>query len=70
MTDKSTFKQDFLYNYAAQKKGFLQSNTTITAKIYKNIALSLSFQLDHRDTVAKGKNPLNTITTTNIVYTL
>jgi putative salt-induced outer membrane protein YdiY len=70
ITDKSTFKQDFLYNYAAQKKGFLQSNTTITAKIYKNIALSLSFQLDHRDTVSTGKNPLNTITTTNIVYTL
>ena len=70
VTDISTFKQDLLYNYAAKKKGYLQSNTTLTAKIYKNIALSLSFQLDYRDLVKKGNNNINTITTTNIVYTL
>lgn len=69
-TDKSNFKQNILYNYDQKNRSIYQSISAVSVEVYKNFKLQLSFQLNGTTLVTPGKSNINTITSTNIMYTL
>ncbi|MFT4694199.1 MAG: putative salt-induced outer membrane protein YdiY [Francisella sp.] len=68
--DKSNFKQNILYNYDQKNKSIYQGISALSVELYKNFSLQLTFQLNGTTLVTPGKNNINTITSTNIMYTL
>ncbi|GMN89167.1 DUF481 domain-containing protein [Francisella sciaenopsi] len=69
-TDKSNFKQNFLYNFDQTNKSIYQSISALSVELYKDLSLQLTFQLDGTTLVAPGKHQINTITSTNIMYNI
>jgi putative salt-induced outer membrane protein YdiY len=74
-TKDSSFKEDFIVNYAYQNNNtgnpnvfIYQSNTILSAKLYKNLSLQLQFQLNSTNVGLPGKLPITTITTTALAY--
>ncbi|QIW09165.1 DUF481 domain-containing protein [Francisella sp. LA112445] len=74
-TKDSSFKEDFIVNYAYQNNNTVnpnvfiyQSNTILSAKLYKNLSLQLQFQLNGTNVSQPGKLPITTITTTALAY--
>ena len=69
-TDKSNFKQNILYNYDQKNKSIYQGISALSVELYKNFSLQLTFQLNGTTLVTPGKSNINTITSTNIMYSL
>lgn len=69
-SDKSNFKQNILYNYDSKNKAIYQSISALSVKLYDHFSLQLTFQLNGTTLVVPGKENINTITSTNIMYTL
>ena len=67
--DKSNFKQNLLYNYDQKNKSIYQSISALSFQIYKNFSVQLTYQLNGTTVVAPGKSDINTLTSTNIMYT-
>ncbi|AXA33369.1 DUF481 domain-containing protein [Francisella adeliensis] len=69
-TDKSNFKQNLLYNYDQKNRSVYQSISALSVELYKNFSLQLTFQLNGTTLVVPGKENINTLTSTNIMYNL
>jgi len=69
-TDKSNFKQNILYNYDQKNSSIYQGISALSVELYKNFSLQLTFQLNGTAVVTPGKSDINTITSTNIMYSL
>ena len=67
-TDKSNFKQNILYNYDQKNSSIYQGISALSVELYKNFSLQLTFQLNGTTVVTPGKSDINTITSTNIMY--
>ena len=68
-SEKSNFKQNILYNYDRKNRSIYQSISALSVKLYKNFSIQLTFQLNGTTLVISGKSDINTITSTNIMYT-
>ena len=67
--------EDFIVNYSYQNNNTVnpnvfiyQSNSILSAKLYKNLSLQLQFQLNGTNVTQPGKQPITTITTTALAY--
>ncbi|ASG68945.1 hypothetical protein fh0823_23710 [Francisella halioticida] len=74
-TKDSSFREDFIVNYAYQDNNTVnpnvfiyQSNAILSVKLYKNLSLQLQFQLNGTNVSLPGKQPITTITTTALAY--
>ncbi|API85865.1 DUF481 domain-containing protein [Francisella uliginis] len=74
-TENSSFKEDFIVNYSYQNNNTInpnvfiyQSNSILSAKLYKNLSLQLQFQLNGTNVTQPGKQPITTITSTALAY--
>jgi putative salt-induced outer membrane protein len=67
ITDNTAFEDTFLME-AGSKNTYLQNDAGLAVSMTKKMALKVGFQVRHNSDVQPGVKKLDTLTTTNLVY--
>lgn len=69
ITDNTSFEDTFLME-AGSKNSYLQNDAGVAVSVTRKLALKVGFQLRHNSDVLPGVRKSDTLTTTNLVYSL
>jgi putative salt-induced outer membrane protein len=69
ITDNTSFEDTFLME-AGSKNSYLQNDAGVAVSVTRKLALKVGFQLRHNSNVLPGVRKSDTLTTTNLVYSL
>ena len=67
ITDNTAFEDTFLME-AGSKNTYLQNDAGLAVSMTKKLALKVGFQVRHNSSVLAGVKKMDTLTTTNLVY--
>ena len=67
LTDNTSFEDTFLME-AGSKNTYLQNDAGLAVSMTKKLALKVGFQVRHNSSVKAGVKKMDTLTTTNLVY--
>ncbi|MCW8807302.1 MAG: DUF481 domain-containing protein [Rhodanobacter sp.] len=69
ITDNTSFEDTFLME-AGSRNSYLQNDAGVAVSVTRKLALKVGFQLRHNSDVRPGVRKSDTLTTTNLVYSL